>query len=1118
MKFTRAILYLTGCLAMLAILFPPMPRQVESTNGTYYYDFIAHASEASWSSGEGSLIFPGLDNDSRGFACYKETIELEDSVVYGRVLETHPDWDAYGHIQGTYPELTVMSGTELDIWIGFLDGAIGTDGVLFQVNFAYWSGGTRITSAVTAEHAYYDGHLDHFRFTLDSYAGKTGQFILYAGAGSSAGRDWAVWAQAEIRPVDTQPIVITECPLPDATVGEAYSVQLEAIGAEVPPYHWALIDGALPLGLNLNSDTGAISGTPTVAGASVFRINVCDSTELDGAHCSDLKDCYIQVNSPGITPAPTEEFDFNLDISTDEITLNLDPFLTGTSEVEAQITATVSLVSGIAKSIDLSLTGAPSGSNPYCLPSNGLSPFTAQCGFTAYVTNPPAVGDYDITLSATDGGITKSEIFTLHIARGVSGDLDIISVEPVQAIYGTDLVQGKGTVFRVKVHSTFSAPVETHLRLSLPDDEWGVNLPYVQPSTLPLDWEFPEFWGPVELSSGENELILPIVGAGDEEADFDTSLNPAGIIQGTCRGPVGSLYCHTDNRVVPRPIGDSLVTFTVQVDPYDVVSETNEWNNEHYSGASVVTTRAWKFLFIPYRYMEDGCTPASSFVRTGAQRQLEYLLAMFPIADSKITYSIAPYVTDWEEREGYPDYENRGDFLARISRLASSEGYDFTVGIGCGCGGGTMGSWVSAAFIGDCSGQYSHVLAHEFNHQVTGMGDFYSYGDCDWGVPYCELGTTQDNCPDGYTWDQCKDWCETGQGGTLYGCPDGRNVAPAADGFWVNRWIPISSQTSAYIMDSCTQSGSCTWTWMKLEDMRTCIDTGQCGHRLPDGTIVWGDIGHGDDTRGLENDGYLNLLASDKLVSEVDPEALLVSGRININGTASLDPFIYLPEATLDVAPGGEGDYYIVLLDENGGVLSKSGFEVGFYKLFCPTNPDFGPVDEVPFVYRIEWNEGTKRIELQDNESNVLSSREVSPNKPEIRVVYPNGGEVIVRGEKIEIEWEASDLDGDSLTYAIAISPDDAQTWLPLNIDIIDDKYEFSTEGLEEGHDYLVKVQVTDGVNTDTDMSDSVFTITESEAEREEGGISARLIIVVVITLVVIIGLALYFVLRPKRA
>jgi len=1121
----RLILSLFIFLSLMVVVFPAMPPPAQATDGTSYYDFIAHASEAVWGNGYEMLDFGGSLGDYRGFACYRDNIKLEDGSTYGRVLETHPQWIDHGRISGRYPEMTLASETELRIVVGFLDGAVGTDGVDFEVYFV--SGGH--SSLITSVNADYNCALDAREIALGPHWGKTGYFTLWVDAGASSGRDWAAWVTAEIRP--TGVVITTECPLPDAIVGHAYFARFEAVGGN-PPYHWTISDGSLPPILRLNTDTGAISGTPAEAGIWTFRITAYDSTQLDGAQYSEPKDCYIQVTEPGATPTPPGEFDFSFDVSPTELTLNLDPFLTGTSEVEAQTTATVSLASGIAQSVSLSLSGAPSGSNPYCLPSDGLPPFTSQCGFTAYVTRPPAVGDYDISLSATGGGITKSQTITLHITGGVSGDMDIVLVEPVQVVYGSGdpplivpLVAGKGTVFTVEVHSTFSVPVETHFRLSLPDDEWDIDLPYVPPRILPLDWGLPEFWGPVTLNPGENEIILPIVAAGDEEADFDTSLNPAGVIRGTCRGAVGSLHCHTDNRVVPRPIrpveGTTLVTFIVEVDPYDVVAETNELNNEYYSGAPLVTTRGWKFLFVPYRYMESGCTPAPAFVRTGAQRQLEYLLATFPIADSKITYSIAPYVTDWEEREGYPDREGRGAFLARISRLARSEGHDFAVGIGCGCGGGTMGSWVGAAFIGDCSGEYTHVLAHEFNHQITGMGDFYSYGDCHWGRPYCEYGHSQEDCPEEYSsdgvcsWDQCKDWCEPA--GHLYGCPDRRNVAPAADGFWVNRWIPISSQTSAYIMDSCIQEASCTWTWMTLDDMRTCIDTGGCGHRLPDGTIVWGDIGHGEDTHGLANDGYLNLLQSDRLLNEDDPAALLVSGMINKNGTATLDPFLYLPAATLDIEPGAEGEYYIVLLDETGNVLSKSGFEVSFHELFCESEPT-GAVDEVPFVYRIEWNEDTKSIELQDSEGDVLASREVTLNKPQINVLCPNGGEVFTKGEQIEISWEASDADGDPLTYNLSISPNGGETWLPIDIDITDNEYEISTEPMDEGQDYLIKVRTTDGVNTGEDVSDGVFTITEGEMEGEEGGISLWLIIVIAVVVVALAGVVAYFLRRPKSA
>jgi hypothetical protein len=438
--------------------------------------------------------------------------------------------------------MTLASGTALRIEVGFLDGAVGTDGVDFKVYFV--SGGQ--SSLITSVHADYDSALDTRELELGQHWGKTGYFTLWVDAGATSGRDWAVWATAEVRPVGV--VITTDCPLPDATVGHAYFTKLEAVGGN-PPYHWIISDGSLPPILRLNADTGAITGTPAEAGTWAFRITAYDSTQLDGAQYSEPKDCYIQVTAPGVTPTPVEEFDFSLDVSPAELTLNLDPFLTGTTQVEAQTTATVSLVSGIAQTVSLSLSGAPSGSNPYCLPNDGLPTFTSQCGFTAYVTPPPTVGDYNVTLTATGGGITRSQTITLHIVSQVSGDLDIVSVEPVQVVYEAALVKGKETVFRVNVHSTFPSTVETSFRLMLPDSDWSKS----PPSTgryhiaLPPDWEYPEFWGPVELNPGDNEIILPIVPAGEEDTIWD--VNPAGIIEGRCiRG-----VCGPDVRVVPRP-------------------------------------------------------------------------------------------------------------------------------------------------------------------------------------------------------------------------------------------------------------------------------------------------------------------------------------------------------------------------------------------------------------------------------------------------------------------------------------------------------------------------------------------------------------------------------------
>jgi hypothetical protein len=70
------------------------------------------------------------------------------------------------------------------------------------------------------------------------------------------------------------PLMITTTSLPNGIVGTYYSAPLEATGG-VKPYSWSII-GSLPGGLNLNSSTGVISGTPITAGTSNFTAQVKD--------------------------------------------------------------------------------------------------------------------------------------------------------------------------------------------------------------------------------------------------------------------------------------------------------------------------------------------------------------------------------------------------------------------------------------------------------------------------------------------------------------------------------------------------------------------------------------------------------------------------------------------------------------------------------------------------------------------------------------------------------------------------------------------------------------------------------------------------------------------------
>jgi photosystem II stability/assembly factor-like uncharacterized protein len=75
---------------------------------------------------------------------------------------------------------------------------------------------------------------------------------------------------------------ITTSHLAPGTVGVTYSQALIAAGG-VGPLSWSIPSGSLPVGLNLNSSTGMITGTPTSASTESLVIDVTDADGSVGA-------------------------------------------------------------------------------------------------------------------------------------------------------------------------------------------------------------------------------------------------------------------------------------------------------------------------------------------------------------------------------------------------------------------------------------------------------------------------------------------------------------------------------------------------------------------------------------------------------------------------------------------------------------------------------------------------------------------------------------------------------------------------------------------------------------------------------------------------------------------
>jgi hypothetical protein len=75
--------------------------------------------------------------------------------------------------------------------------------------------------------------------------------------------------------VNAAPLAITTTSLPNAEIGTVYSANVTSSGG-TGSITWSLV-GSLPVGLSLNTATGAITGTPTTTGTVSFSIKATDS-------------------------------------------------------------------------------------------------------------------------------------------------------------------------------------------------------------------------------------------------------------------------------------------------------------------------------------------------------------------------------------------------------------------------------------------------------------------------------------------------------------------------------------------------------------------------------------------------------------------------------------------------------------------------------------------------------------------------------------------------------------------------------------------------------------------------------------------------------------------------
>lgn len=144
-----------------------------------------------------------------------------------------------------------------------------------QASNVFWQVGS---SATLGTNTIFNGTImAQASITATTGAAVNGRLLARTGAVTLANN--AITAPALPGPPATLSLT---CSYPSGTVGQAYTSSLVATGG-LPPYTYAISAGSLPTGLTLNPATGAITGTPSVAGAFSDTSRVIDSTSTSAA-------------------------------------------------------------------------------------------------------------------------------------------------------------------------------------------------------------------------------------------------------------------------------------------------------------------------------------------------------------------------------------------------------------------------------------------------------------------------------------------------------------------------------------------------------------------------------------------------------------------------------------------------------------------------------------------------------------------------------------------------------------------------------------------------------------------------------------------------------------------
>ncbi|MCL2092294.1 MAG: putative Ig domain-containing protein [Micrococcales bacterium] len=292
-----------------------------------------------------------------------------------------------------------------------------------------------------------------------------GEYVFTVTASNVVGSD-SVELTIEVSEPDPVAPVIVSGAAPAGTVDVVYAFTVEATGYPLPTF--AVTEGDLPPGLELDPVTGTITGVPTVVGE--YTVTVTASNVVDGETQSDSVELVIEVSEPdpgpvvpvitlGAVPVGTVGAPYGFTVEaignpapTFEVSegdlppgLALDPAsgtIAGTPALPGQYTVTVTasnVIDGEARSDSVQFTlyvGLPEAGPVITSGAAPAGTVDVEYSFTVQATGNPAP-----TFAVTDGDLPTG--LTLDVITGTIAGTPTTAGEYVVTITASNMVAGE---------------------------------------------------------------------------------------------------------------------------------------------------------------------------------------------------------------------------------------------------------------------------------------------------------------------------------------------------------------------------------------------------------------------------------------------------------------------------------------------------------------------------------------------------------------------------------------------------------------------------------------------------------------------------------------------------